>query len=192
MPRYGGYHPTVSPETTKAWGTLAVIAHSMLGTLPALARVRRGRRRTLHTRRGERGISLVECLLGLFILAVVLLTLCNLFFAARKEIRSGGVDALLASSARAQIESLKQEPFDRNLAGGDLDSPVTGYYRTVEPSEGRRVLLLWKIADIDPDELKQISVRAFPLQGRGLNAGRPRELLLETYRARTSDATTQP
>jgi len=142
--------------------------------------------------RGQRGISLLETLLALFILAVVLLTLCNLFFTARREIRSGGVDALLASSARAQLEALKQLPFDQNPAGGDLENPIQDYHRTVEPSEGRRVLLLWEITDIAPDELKQISVRALPLQGRGLNAGRPREVLLVTYRALTSDAGSQP
>jgi hypothetical protein len=127
--------------------------------------------------------------LGLFVLGVVLLAVSNLFFTSTREIRTGGVDGLLVSSARAQLEALRQDPFDGNLPGGSLTDPLDGYWDIAEPAEGRRVMLLWEIQTTDSPSMKQISVRAVPLQGQGLNSGRPREVLLTTLRSRTSDPT---
>ena len=136
---------------------------------------------------GERGSTLVEALVGLSMLGVVLLGVAGLFVASTREIRTGGEDSLLASAAEAQMEILMKRPFGQVQNGGSLSDPVADYFRVLDPGNGRRVLLMWEIQAASPGGMKQIQVRAVPMQGQGLTQGGPRDVLIQTYRTDMPD-----
>lgn len=139
--------------------------------------------------RGERGSTLVEALVGLSMLGVVLLGVASLFVASTREIRTGGEDSLLASAAEAQMEILMREPFDQLVDGGSLTDPLEGYFRVLDPGNGRQVLLMWEIQQASAGGMKEFRVRAVPMQGQGLTQGGPRDVLIRTYRSNTPDLT---
>jgi len=93
---------------------LSRVLHDARGTPPAPVRDR-GRSAKFRTRRESAGVSLVEVLISLSILAIGIFTVLTLLVAARRDAEAAADRAALALAARQVLET--------HLAGGDPGLP---------------------------------------------------------------------
>jgi Tfp pilus assembly protein PilW len=109
------------------------------------------------TDNSQRGSSIVEALVALFLLLVSLVSVAPLFVFA---MHNGVADADMGragATAVERMEQLNQVPFGILRVGGRLDTNVPGYYRS-----DSEVLTRWRISLTNPPNanLRKVEVIA--------------------------------
>lgn len=123
------------------------------------------------------GFTLVEVLVGLFLIAIALLAAAPMFIYATRVNDNGADTGTAAALASERIELLRAEPFANLVDGGDLNSDVSGYHDATHPG----FVVRWTISDATgPGRCRRIAVRA---ENTGPSVGPPRGVTLETLRA---------
>jgi len=134
--------------------------------------------RLLAQGQGERGSSLAEVLVALFLIAIALLAAAPMFVLSTKENSVGADTGRVGSRANARMELLRTTPYYDLQPGGGLNSNVTGFFDTSDPD----VVVRWEIVDGGgPTGTRTIAVRA--LATRQV-IGRPSSVVLRTLRVR--------
>jgi prepilin-type N-terminal cleavage/methylation domain-containing protein len=116
-------------------------------------------RRTPKTRRRESraGLTLIEVMIALTILAVGLLTLASMQLEALRGGRSGASDTYATTLAQDKMEELQR------MSWASADLAATGNWVTPEtethPSNGQTYLVDWRVSDIVADWTRSIDVR---------------------------------
>jgi Tfp pilus assembly protein PilV len=114
----------------------------------------------------QRGTSLLEVLIALFLLAVAVVSLAPLFITSADIGAAGGEIGMLNSVANDRMETLRATPFHALGAGGSLTSDVSGYSDTSNPDFTVR----WEIVNGGgPTGTRTITVRALiisPIPGQ--------------------------
>lgn len=116
-------------------------------------------RRTPKTRRRESraGLTLIEVMIALTILAVGLLTLASMQLEALRGGRSGASDTYATTLAQDKMEELQRMSWaSADLAAtGNWVTPVTEPH----PVNGQTYLVDWRVTDIVADWTRSIDVR---------------------------------
>ncbi len=99
-----------------------------------------------------RGVSLVEILIGVVILAMTLLGLVASGVIAARQIHIGRLDMSRWSAVQEQLESMHELPWDSLTSGSDV---VQGYP------------ISWTVAESNPNKTKQVRL----MLSRENNAG---------------------
>lgn len=108
------------------------------------------------TTRSERGFSLVEVLVALFLITIGVLAAAPMFIYATQGNAVGADFGSGGALGVERMELLRSQPYSALAAGGGLTSDVTGYFDTSDP--GYRVR--WQITDnVSPANTKTIEVR---------------------------------
>ena len=131
------------------------------------------------TRAGDqRGSSLVEVLVALFLISITLLAATPMFILSMKQDTNGADMGRVGARATARMELLRTTPYYDLEPGGNLASDVAGYFDASDPD----VAVRWEIVDGGgPTGTKTIAVRAVvPRQV----IGRPSSVDLRMMRVR--------
>jgi len=129
-------------------------------------------------RRDQRGSSLVEVLVALFLMSLALLAASPMFILATKQDAVGADMGRVGARATARLELLRSMPYSDLEPGGSLASNVTGYSDTSDPEATVR----WAIVDGGgPTGTLTIAVRAVATHAA---IGRPSSVELRTLRVR--------
>ena len=116
-------------------------------------------RRAPETRRGgmREGLTLIEVMIALTILAVGLLTLATMQLEALRGGRSGVADSFATALAQDKMEDLQR----MSWANGDL--AATGNWATAQtrthPANGQTYLVDWRVNDVIANWTRSIDVR---------------------------------
>lgn len=128
--------------------------------------------------RGQGGFSLVEVLVGLFLIGIGVLAAAPMFMAAMRGNAVGAELTTAGALAVERMEALRMVPFDLLVDGGDLSANLGGYSDTANPGFDVR----WQISSATgPGTMKTVTVRAVSL---GPAAGPAKQVTLTTQRAR--------
>jgi len=126
----------------------------------------------------ERGFSLIEVLLALFLMGIALMYAAPMFATAIRENAAGADLGSAGAIAVDRMEALRASDFYQLAAGGDLAANVGGFSDTGDP----RFTVRWRITDNgSPATLKTISVRVIAARQ---STGASKEVNLTTERAR--------
>ena len=126
----------------------------------------------------QRGTSLLEVLIALFLLAVAVVSLAPMFMTSAAVGAAGGKIGTLNSVANDRMETLRAAPFHTLGAGGSLTSDVSGYSDTSDPDFPVR----WEIVNGGgPTGTRTITVRAL---GISPIPGQSRSVELTSLRSR--------
>lgn len=126
----------------------------------------------------ERGTSLAEVLVALFLISIALLAAAPMFVLSMKQNAVGSDMGRVGARANARLELLRTTPYYALAPGGDLASDVSGYFDASDPD----VLVRWEILDGGgPTGTKTLAVRA--LATRQV-IGAPSSTVLRTLRVR--------
>ena len=126
----------------------------------------------------ERGSSLAEVLVALFLISVALLAATPMFVLSMKQNAVGSDMGRVGARANARLELLRATPYYALTPGGNLASDVSGYFDASDPD----VLVRWEIIDGGgPTGTKTLAVRA--LATRQV-VGPPSSTVLRTLRVR--------
>jgi hypothetical protein len=126
----------------------------------------------------ERGSSLVEVLVALFLISVALLAATPMFVLSMKQNALGSDMGRVGARATARLELLRTTPYFELGPGGGLASNVTGYFDASDPD----VVVRWQIVDGGgPAGTKTLAVRA--IASRQM-VGRASSIELRTLRVR--------
>ena len=108
--------------------------------------------------RRDRGFTLIEVLVGVFILAVVVTATTPMFILAARENAVGADLGSVGSLAVHRMETLRATDYALLNNGGSLDSDTTGFFDASDPD----FVVRWTIADNPnpPAPTKLITVRA--------------------------------
>lgn len=90
---------------------------------------------------GPKGLTLIEIMLGMSILAVGLLAIAGMFSTAYTDVSAGGKTTMAVTAARQIIEDMRSLPFD-SLA--PLNSFDTGDFRTQPTTTGPELAMARK------------------------------------------------
>jgi type IV pilus modification protein PilV len=116
-------------------------------------------RRAPETRRDRRreGLTLIEVMIALTILAVGLLTLATMQLEALRSGRSGTADTFATALAQDKMEDLQR------ISWANADLAATGNWTTAEtkthPVNGQTYLLDWRVTDVVANWTRSIDVR---------------------------------
>ena len=126
----------------------------------------------------ERGSSLAEVLVALFLTSIALLAATPMFVLSMKQNVVGADMGRVGTRANARMELLRTAPYHELAAGGSLASNVTGYFDASDPDASVR----WQIVDGGgPTGTKTIAVRALATHQV---IGRPSSIELRMLRVR--------
>lgn len=126
----------------------------------------------------ERGSSLAEVLVALFLLSIALLAAAPMFVLSIQQNEVGADMGRVGARANGRMELLRTTPFYDLKPGGGLASNVTGFFDASDPD----VAVRWEIVDGGgPAGTKTIAVRASAVRQE---IGRPSSLVLRTLRVR--------
>jgi type IV pilus assembly protein PilV len=116
-------------------------------------------RHTPKTRRSETraGLTLIEVMIALTILAVGLLTLATMQLEALRGGRSGAVDTFATTLAQDKMEALQR------MSWTHADLAATGNWATAQtkthPVNGQTYLVDWRVSDLVANWSRSIDVR---------------------------------
>jgi type IV pilus assembly protein PilV len=116
-------------------------------------------RHTPRTRRSETraGLTLIEVMIALTILAVGLLTLATMQLEALRGGRSGAVDTFATTLAQDKMEALQR------MSWTNADLAATGNWATAQtethPVNGQTYLVDWRVNDLVANWTRSIDVR---------------------------------
>ena len=97
----------------------------------------------LHTHCEERGFSLPELLVGIFLMSLGALAAAPLFMHAIHGNASSRDLGWVGVAVEQQIEILRSEDYDNLIPGGSVTNAVIGYFEKREPD----VEVRWSIVD---------------------------------------------
>jgi type IV pilus assembly protein PilV len=107
--------------------------------------------------RARAGLTLIEVMIALTILAVGLLTLATMQLEALRGGRSGATGTFAAALAQDKMEELQR------MSWNDADLAATGNWVTPEtethPVNGQSYLVDWRVTDLVADWTRSIDVR---------------------------------
>lgn len=105
----------------------------------------------------EKGFTLVETLVALFLLAIGLLGVAPLFVVGARSAAASADMGTVTARATERLEVLRATGFASLPAGGSLTTNVSGYCDTSRPD----VTVRWTVANnATPATLKTVVVRA--------------------------------
>ena len=126
-----------------------------LATMPTLRFVRA----PSSNPRGERGFSLIETLVALFIVTIILLTLAQLM-AFGVYVHRGASDLVQTSTlAEEKLEQIRKLTYDNMIPGGSIDVNVAGFFDSpdIDGDGAGDYARRWQIVDLG--DRKEIWVR---------------------------------
>ena len=128
--------------------------------------------------RGERGFSLVEVLVALFVISLGVLAAAPMFVYAMKGNAAGADFGSVGAIAVERMELLRSQTFGSLTAGGNLASNVTNFSDVTDPE----YIVRWRIQDnATPATTKTITVRAIATRRV---VGQRKEITVTTLRGR--------
>ena len=126
----------------------------------------------------NKGFSLVEVLVALFLIGLGVLAAAPMFIYAMQGNATGADFGSVGAIAVERMEQLRSQTFVNLPAGGSLTVSQTGYSDLTDPD----YILRWRITDdATPPTLKTISVRAIAVRQV---VGERKEITLTTLRGR--------
>jgi len=128
----------------------------------------------------ERGFTLVEVLVALFLIGIGVLAAAPMFMYAMQGTAVGGDFGSTGAAAVDRMELLRSEDWVDLEPGGDIDANVNDYFDASDPD----VLVRWEIAVAPapaPPGTKTITVRA--IAARQV-VGERKDVVLTTLRGR--------
>lgn len=124
------------------------------------------------------GMTLIETLVAITLLAVCLLGAVPLFVLASRANDTGGTIGTSGAIGLERLELLREVDYDALVPGGDLDTNVPGYFD--DSHDG--FVVRWTIEDrVAPAGTRQVTVRAMRADAR---AGARAIAEMTTVRAR--------
>ena len=128
--------------------------------------------------RGERGFSLIEVLVALFVISLGVLAAAPMFIYAMKGNAAGADFGSVGAIAVERMEILRSRTFGSLTAGGNLTTSVTNYSDLTDPE----YIVRWRIEDnASPATRKTITVRAIAVRRV---VGQRKEITVTTLRGR--------
>ncbi|HXV75366.1 MAG TPA: prepilin-type N-terminal cleavage/methylation domain-containing protein [Candidatus Polarisedimenticolaceae bacterium] len=128
--------------------------------------------------RVERGFSLVEVLVALFLIALGVLAAAPMFVYAMQGNATGADFGSVGAIAVERMELLRASSFVSLAAGGSLTVSQSGYSDLSDPD----FIVRWRITDdAAPPSVKTITVRAIAVRQV---VGQRKEITLTTLRGR--------
>lgn len=128
--------------------------------------------------RGERGFSLVEVLVALFVISLGVLAAAPMFVYAMKGNAAGADFGSVGAIAVERMELLRSQTFGSLTAGGNLTTSVTNYSDLTDPE----YIVRWRIQDnATPATTKIITVRTIAVRRV---VGQRKEITVTTLRGR--------
>lgn len=123
------------------------------------------------TARGDGGFSMVEALVGIFILTTVALGLGQVVGMGMASNASSDEVTQSTSLAATKLEELRSADYDSLIEGGDLDADVEGYAEELDvDADGRTDFTRrWQITDQVGGKLVEVRTVSAP---RGDGAGK--------------------
>ena len=126
----------------------------------------------------QRGFTLVEVLVALFLMGLAMMAAAPLFVHAMRENAAGADLGSVGALAVQRMEILRATDFYSLAAGGSLTITTGGFSDATDPNFTTRWLI---VANGTPATMKTISVRV--VATRRVH-GQPKEVTLSTLRAR--------
>lgn len=110
----------------------------------------------------QRGFSLVELSVALFLSTVVLLGVAQLVLLGVTLDKSSADLTQVALLASDRLEQMKNLPYDQLLVGGDLETDVNGFFDRpdIDSNGVTDFVRRWTIADLGDRRLLQVRVVA--------------------------------
>jgi prepilin-type N-terminal cleavage/methylation domain-containing protein len=133
-------------------------------------------------RSNQRGVTLLEVLVAVTLLAFVVLGVAPMFIMATEAAAAGADLGRVGALAVDRMELLRAEPLNNLTAGGSLvsDATVSGtpYFDGADPN----YVVRWQVVDnATPAGGKRLTVRALALRQV---SGMPKEITLNALRVR--------
>jgi len=126
----------------------------------------------------ERGFTLVEVLVALFLIGIGVLAAAPMFIYAMQGNAVGADFGSVGAVAVERMELLRAQDYSALLAGGSLTTSVTNYFDNTDPE----VLTRWSITDnTTPPNTKTIQVRVIATRQV---VGQQKEVTLTTIRGK--------
>jgi prepilin-type N-terminal cleavage/methylation domain-containing protein len=126
----------------------------------------------------ERGFSLVEVLVALFLIALGVLAAAPMFVYAMQSNATGADFGSVGALAVERMEQLRSSSFVSLAAGGSLTVGQAGYSDSSDPD----YIVRWRITDdATPPSVKTITVRTIAVRQV---VGQRKEITLTTLRGR--------
>ena len=126
----------------------------------------------------ERGYSLAEVLVALFLIGIGVLAAAPALVSSMKQNATGADLGRVGAVAITRMELLRSIPFHDLFAGGSLNADQAGYYDDSDPEVGVR----WEIVDGGgPPGVRTIRVRAEAVRQ---SIGLPKSIELTLVRSR--------
>jgi type II secretory pathway pseudopilin PulG len=114
-------------------------------------------------RRGAAGMTLLEVMAAVFLVALTALAVAPLFALAANNNATGRDQGLVGAMALDTIEELLGDGYENLVAGGSLTSDTTGYSDVDDPE----FVVRWEITDnISPVNTKTVAVRVIAVSER--------------------------
>jgi prepilin-type N-terminal cleavage/methylation domain-containing protein len=147
--------------------------------------------------RRDRGFTVIEILISLFVLGVVLVAIWGLFTLSMKTNTSAGDQTECSVLAQQQMERLKDADYDSLAQGGSIDTPMSGFNESFDTNHDTRndFRVSWAIAFATaPSSTKGLSakgismmslkVKCESLRAQAAGTGKPKQVLFTSYKTR--------
>jgi prepilin-type N-terminal cleavage/methylation domain-containing protein len=129
-------------------------------------------------KRGSEGLTLIEVLVALFLIAIGLLAAAPMFVHAMQGNATGGDFGSVGAMALDRLELLRATSYSGLVVGGSLTANVAGYFDNSDPA----FVVRWEILNnTTPPGTKIINVRAI---ARRVGPGPRREVTITSLRGR--------
>ena len=145
----------------------------------------------------QKGFTLIEALMSVGMLTAVLVAVWMLMVMSTKVNASAGDQTQCAALAQRQMEKLKNTPWANLNKGGSIDTPMPGFYESLDPNSkgSKEYQVSWAIADTTAASSERtlsaakiamvtLKVKCAALRHKSSTSGKPSEVVLNTFVAR--------